>query len=427
MLCLRSSVTSSSDPVPGQPHRVLLSTHPFTYFGRVKTREWQEKQKEEEDKLRQRLKERKERGDEVEQNDATKDGEEDDITLGDGEEMSQFIVLDSPKMRCLTSRTHMRIIRHRESSSSSDSTSSPRYRYTLEDLNSMNGVLVNSTKIHTTHLQDGDILTIGAGKSMAVGETNKKDVSQASDLVYVFYHDQNAVPEEEDQQNRAHAPVDRTSSLTLKPLPSSSSSSDSPSLSSSHANSSLIQRSYSFKPSAKSRRAAALTNGNDDANNDNGSHESSEDGPPAEDEVTPKKPKISLATQLSVIQASVAASAAAAAASESDSTSRKRAREADDASDEPIGSDEKKQRLFAVDADELARRHQADIDAKTAAAVESALAAEKTNAAAATKVAASEARQAMASELSDEFQCAICCDLLIHAMALNCSHTFCKR
>jgi len=41
-------------------------------------------------------------------------------------------------------------------------------------------------------------------------------------------------------------------------------------------------------------------------------------------------------------------------------------------------------------------------------------------------MAASEARKQMASELSEEFMCAVCCELLVHAHALACGHNYCK-
>jgi len=39
---------------------------------------------------------------------------------------------------------------------------------------------------------------------------------------------------------------------------------------------------------------------------------------------------------------------------------------------------------------------------------------------------ASDARKQMASELSEEFCCAICCELIVQAHALSCAHTFCR-
>lgn len=333
-------------------------------------------------------------------------------------------------MKNLVSRQHMRITQTIVDTPDNDGAATPSsssdllFTYHLEDLGSMNGILVNGTKIKDCILKDEDRIIIGAGKTIQYGQHVKEEGNNTSDLIYIFHHDPNTIPtrhtltttSSNNNNNHTESSSIRTVSR-LKPIDSRTSTN-------------LPQRSYSFKPSAKSRRSAAMVTPStgDHENASNGTPDSiptttatastpasasipasastptvdSIDSPATADSTT--RVKISLAQQLSAMQADTNA--------HNETTRRKRHRDPTTTVDEsdPTPHDDKKQRVD-FDPDELLARHAAELEARTAAAVESAVAlataAANSSAEEKSKVVATEARQALAEELSDEFQCAI--------------------
>lgn len=441
----------------GQPSTIRLADHRLTVLGRLKPADW------------------------VDAHD------------------TQFVVLDSPSLRNLTSRSHLSVTRRLASTSSGDVALS----WTLADLNSMNGVLVNRTRVMQKELADGDTIIVGAAKNYTVGETIARDLRGVSDLVYRFYEDPDrreseATTEHVDDQRgeqAADGSATHARTVSLRPVVAASVSECSPSdilsrVPSSGGSGGLrISRSYSFKPSARDRRAATNTPQTlaHTCAADNTEHTaaacsspaaaaSSTASPPAASATasieshtssstaaaasTPtlssagsdgvSRPKLSLAAQLlsfvsplnpfrsasppTATNAADGSEARTPAAGASDTTHteeqmqrRKRVREEIglDGDDDRSSSQEEKRQRTEAVELEAARRRAIEADARTAAA-ESAVALARAQADSNAAAASKEARQALAAELSDEFQCCCCCDLIVLATALSCSHTFCK-
>jgi pSer/pThr/pTyr-binding forkhead associated (FHA) protein len=54
----------------------------------------------------------------------------------------------------------------------------------IRDNHSVNGLFVNSIKVHEAALKDGDLLAFGGGGNMAFGQ--RKDQQETSEFIYRF-------------------------------------------------------------------------------------------------------------------------------------------------------------------------------------------------------------------------------------------------